>query len=110
MATSEPAISTILTDVIPRRDLLGEEAALSAVLRQIRRVHSGRLDHGCELVTRTPAFGARIDFGKQLALVTGLFPPAVQGRLGYPLILPQSPQRHIVRRQHLLQDSCLALC
>ena len=80
----------------------------SAVLRQIRLVHGGRLDHRRELVARVPALGPRIGVGKQLALATSLLPPAVQGRLGNPLLPRQLPQGHIVRRRHLLQDRCPA--
>ena len=58
--------------------------------------------------TAGAGIGPRIVVGKQLALATSLLPPAVQGRLGNPLLPRQLPQGHIVRRLHLLQDRCPA--
>ncbi len=63
---------------------------------------------GSELVTRTPDFRPRIGVGQQLAPATGHLAPTVQRRLANPLVARRLPQRHIVRRQHLVQHRCLA--
>jgi hypothetical protein len=92
----------------PRSDLRRIEPARPAVFAQIGLVQRSCFQHRRELVARGPALGTSIRVGQKLPLAPRLGPPLVQRRLGNPFRPRQLPNSQGVRRQHLLQHSCLA--
>src|SRR5215203_592177 len=93
----------------PGLDLLGVEASLAAVGREIGLVQGGGLEDGRELVARRPTIRASVGIGQEPPLAAGIAAPDVQRCLGNPLLLGQLPQGYRVRRLQLLQNRRTAL-